>query len=295
MELVEGATLAAVCDTLHDRSTTAAEVDLDTWKASLSTACEETHKAEKALSDAGADGLSPDRTAGVRQFAPPPTPPPAGHGYVRQIVELMRQAALAAHALHEAGVVHRDIKPGNIMVTPDGSQAVLMDLGLAQLADDVEGRLTRTRQFVGTLRYASPEQVLAVGGIDRRSDIYGLGATLWELLTLRPLYGATEETPTPELMRRITSDDPERVRRHHPGIASDLEAIVHKCLEKDPARRYATAAELAEDLARWQRGEPVTAQPQTIRYVLGKLVHRHRWQDCGGGLGAHRRCIGGHR
>ncbi len=277
MELVEGATLAAICDTLHARSTTAAEVDLDTWKASLSTACEETHKAEKSLSDAGADVLSPDRAAGVRQFAPPPTPPPADHGYVRQVVELMRQAALAAHALHEAGVVHRDIKPGNIMVTPDGSQAVLMDLGLAQLADDAEGRLTRTRQFVGTLRYASPEQVLAVGGIDRRSDIYGLGATLWELLTLRPLFDASEQTPTPELMHRITEDEPERVRKHHPGIASDLEAIVHKCLVKKPPQRYATADELAKDLARWQRGELVTAQPLTFRYWAGKMARRHRW------------------
>ena len=202
----------------------------------------------------------------------------------------MRQVALAAHALHEAGVVHRDIKPGNIMVTPDGSQAVLMDLGLAQLADDVEGRLTRTRQFVGTLRYASPEQVLAVGGIDRRSDVYSLGATLWELLTLRPLFGATERDADAGADASDHPRRPERIRKHHPGIASDLEAIVHKCLEKDPTRRYATAADLAEDLARWQRGEPVTAQPQTIRYLLGKLVHRHRKTDCGGGLGAHRRC-----
>src|SRR5439155_11654613 len=77
--------------------------------------------------------------------------PVGSRGYVRQMVELVQQAALAAHALHEAGVLHRDIKPGNLMVNSDGSEAVLMDLGLAQLADDVEGRLTRTRQFVGTL------------------------------------------------------------------------------------------------------------------------------------------------
>ena len=129
-----------------------------------------------------------------------------GPSYLRHIVELVRQVAEAAHALHEAGVIHRDIKPGNIMVAADGSQAVLMDLGLAQLADEAEGRLTRTRQFVGTLRYASPEQVLAVGGLDRRSDVYSLGATLWELLTLRPMFGATDETPTPELMLTIQYD-----------------------------------------------------------------------------------------
>ena len=174
-------------------------------------------------------------------------------------------------------MVHRDIKPGNIVLTADGEQAVLMDLGLAQLADDVEGRLTRTRQFVGTLRYASPEQVLSVGAVDSRSDIYSLGATLWELLTLRPIYDATDATPDPVLMRRITVDDPERIRKFHPGIARDLEAIVQKCLEKDPAHRYAMAAELADDLGRWLDGDLVSAQPLTLRYWAGKLARRHRW------------------
>jgi serine/threonine protein kinase/Tfp pilus assembly protein PilF len=275
MELVEGSTLAAICDTLHGRISSAAAVSLDTWRESLRSACEEARKAEKPLSDGESDTVQAGQSTGDELST---IPPPVDRSYAGQAVELMRQVALAAYALHAHGVVHRDIKPGNIIVTPDGSQAVLMDLGLAQLADDVEGRLTHTRQFVGTLRYASPEQVLAVGGVDRRSDVYSLGATLWELLTLRPMHGAAEQTPTPELMRQITSEDVERVRVHHPGIAADLEAIVHKCLEKDPKRRYETAAELAEDLARWQRGELVTAQPLTTRYVLGKFVRRHRWQ-----------------
>jgi eukaryotic-like serine/threonine-protein kinase len=270
---VEGATLAAVCDRLHAHTHSASEVDLETWRSSLSVACAESRRSEKPLSDSGTDGLAP----GARQARASSAPVPADRDYVRQVVELVRQVALAADALHAAGVVHRDIKPGNIMVSSDGTQAVLMDLGLAQLADDVEGRLTRTRQFVGTLRYASPEQVLSVGGIDRRSDVYSLGATLWELLTLRPLYEASEEMATPELMRRITSSEPGRVRKHHPSVATDLEAIVQKCLEKEPARRYATAVELAEDLRRWQRGELVTAQPLTTRYVLEKFVRRHRW------------------
>ena len=150
-----------------------------------------------------------------------------------------------------------------------------MDLGLAQLADESEGRLTRTRQFVGTLRYASPEQVLSVP-LDRRSDVYSLGATLWELLTLRPLFGATDQTPTPELMLKIQRSDPDRPRRLNPRVPEDLEAIVLKCLEKDRARRYATAAELAADLSRWLRGEPVQAQPPTLGYLLGKSLRRHR-------------------
>ena len=274
MELVEGATLDAVCDRLQSRSTSAAVIDLDAWRELLSTACEESRRAEKALSDSGSSSRHVGLPVGVRQSRPPLAQPSADQSYVLQIVELMRQVALAAHALHQAGVVHRDIKPGNIMVTADGSQGVLMDLGLAHLADEAEGRLTRTRQFVGTLRYASPEQVLAAGSIDRRTDIYSLGATFWELLTLRPIYGSTDQMSTPELMRRITSDEPERIRKYNPRIASDLEAIVYRCLEKDPNRRYATAGELSEDLARWQRSEPVTAHPPTLRYVAGRYVRR---------------------
>jgi formylglycine-generating enzyme required for sulfatase activity len=163
--------------------------------------------------------------------------------------------------LHDHGVIHRDIKPGHIMVTADGGQAVLMDLGLAQLADDAEGRLTRTRQFVGTLRYASPQQVLAVGNLDRRTDVYSLGATLWELLALRPLFGATEQTPTPVLMEQIQHEDPPGLRKYHPGLPRDLEAIAARCLEKRPERRYATAGELADDLGRFLTGEPVRARP----------------------------------
>jgi serine/threonine protein kinase len=180
------------------------------------------------------------------------------------MVELVRQVAEATHTLHEAGVIHRDIKPGNVMVTADGTSAMLLDLGLAQLADEVEGRLTRTRQFVGTLRYASPEQVLAVRRLDRRSDVYSLGATLWELLTLRPMYGADEQTPTYQLMQRIQYEEPGRIRTHMSGVAVDLEAVVLRCLEKDPNRRYPIAHDLALDLGRWLRDEPVTAQRRTV-------------------------------
>ena len=276
MELVEGATLSTVGETLHGRSPSAAAVDLATWSDALASACKDSKDSEKLLGTDVDDLAVIHLPSGVRQSGLTPEINPADRGYVRQVVNLVRQVALAAQALHSADVVHRDIKPGNIMVTADGSQAVLMDLGLAQLADDVEGKLTRTRQFVGTLRYASPEQVLSVTKVDARSDIYSLGATLWELLTLHPIYDADDGTPIPELMRRITSDDPERIRKHHPGIAPDLEAIVRKCMEKDPARRYATAADLAADLGRWERGEIVSAQPLSLGYLTSKFVRRYR-------------------
>jgi eukaryotic-like serine/threonine-protein kinase len=273
MELVEGATLASVCSALQSRSPSASDIDIDTWHASLSKACEETREAEKPLSGPKADSSLLLRASAEADAAARPQPS-KGKSYVRLIVGLIRQVAEAAHALHEAGIVHRDIKPGNIMVTAgaDGDHAVLMDLGLAHLA--VEGaRMTQTRQFVGTLRYASREQVFDSSRVDRRSDVYSLGATLWELLTLRPLFDADKDY---DLQQQIINRDVDRLRKFHKGIPPDLEAIVAKCLEKNPTRRYATAAELADDLQNWLRGDLVKAQPLTWQYVASKFARRYR-------------------
>jgi len=272
MELVEGADLGGVCERLSGGAAAGTLGEAE-WRQAVTTACAEARRKEKPLSE---DGRHPPAPAHPpAHLAAPAAAPAAGRGleYVRRAAEIVRQAASAAHALHEAGVVHRDIKPGNILLTPDGSHAVLMDLGLAQLADEMDGRLTRTREFIGTLRYASPEQVLAVAAVDRRSDIYSLGATLWELLTLRPIYGAGPQTAAPELMQRIQYEDPEPVRRHNPRVSRDLEAIVLKCLEKDPKRRYQTARDLADDLQRFLNGEPVKAHPIG---PVGRLLRRAR-------------------
>jgi serine/threonine protein kinase len=276
MELVEGTTLATVCDRLSASSTSVGEVDLATWRQAVSTACEEARRSEKPLSDAEANSpveMAPTLQHGTTKSGE--STARTGRAYVYQVVELMRQTAEAAHTLHEKGIIHRDIKPGNIMVGPAGLSATLMDLGLAQVADETEGRLTRTRQFVGTLRYASPEQ-LGGASLDRRADVYSLGATLWELLTLRPLFGVTEQTPSPDMILRIQQAEVERVRKHNPQVPADLEAVVIKCLEKDRSRRYQTARELADDLDRWKHGDPVLAQPPSLRYLLGKQVRRHR-------------------
>ena len=272
MELVEGADLSVVLEQLA--TSTAAELDDNSWATALSGARQRQRQQEEALTQS--DAVSPPAVASASSAPPPPQAGGTSAGHIAQVVEVVRQAATAAHALHEAGVIHRDIKPGNILLTADGGHAVLMDLGLAQLTDETEGRLTRTRQFVGTLRYASPEQVLAADRLDRRADVYSLGATLWELLTLRPLFGAGAEMSSPDLMLKIQTTDPERPRRWNRRVPADLEAIVLKCLEKDRARRYATAADLAADLGRWQHGEPVQAQPPSLGYLLRKKLYRHR-------------------
>jgi serine/threonine protein kinase/Tfp pilus assembly protein PilF len=269
MELVEGASLAAVAGRLSRGET----VDAGVWHTAVGTACENARAAELPLArDIGSSaGGAPEPDleslpAVARGNGSP------DRAYVDRIVDLLRQVAEAAHALHQAGIVHRDVKPGNVLVSRDGMQAVLMDLGLAQIEDDQDG-LTKTR-FLGTPRYASPEQVLSASKLDRRTDVYSLGATMWELLALRPLYGANESTPKAELMRTITLDEPERLRRLNAAVSRDLEAVVHKCLEKNPKARYATAGDMATDLRHYLAGEPVTARPVTGLVRMAKWMRR---------------------
>jgi serine/threonine protein kinase len=265
MELVQGVDLAKVCDILE--MTSASEYGLLDWRNAVASAW----KVTKDYDQTPVDDRSPSPefvplTPANRQRAVR-----AGRGYIVQVVEIMRQIADAAQALHEAGILHRDIKPGNILVTPDSRRAVLTDLGLAQLADESDGRLTRTRQFIGTLRYASPEQILSAGHLDWRTDVYSIGATLYELLTLHPLYGVDDNIPLHELMRKIEFVEPTRPSHHNPSISRDLEAVILKCLEKDRTARYASAGELAADLKRVLTGEPITARR------IGTATRAWRW------------------
>ncbi len=194
-------------------------------------------------------------------------------GYVRRVAAIVRDVALAAQALHDREIVHRDIKPRNILLSQDGRRAVLVDLGVAKLATDTNGGVTRTREFVGSLRYASPEQVLDSGQVDHRSDIYSLGATLWELLTLRPIYGIGPEVNDPQAMLRIEVEEPQPVRKFNRAAPADLQAVAQKCLEKNPQRRYSSAAAVADDLARFLDGQPVEARP--VRAV-SRIARRWR-------------------
>ena len=183
---------------------------------------------------------------------------------------LGRQAALALEHAHQAGIVHRDVKPGNLLLDLRG-QLWVTDFGLAQVTGDVG--LTITGEMLGTLRYASPEQVLARRGIvDHRSDVYSLGATLYELLTLRPPFDGRDRNA---LIRQIADDEPASPRSLEPSIPAELETIVLKSLRKEPADRYATAQEMADDLQRFLDGRPILARRPTPPERLRAWSRRH--------------------
>ncbi len=191
-------------------------------------------------------------------------------GYFATVARLVRQAALALEYAHLTGIVHRDIKPSNLLLDPLG-QLWVTDFGLAQIGGDAG--LTATGELLGTLRYSSPEQALARRGIvDHRSDIYSLGATLYELLTLRPVFEGRDRR---ELLRQIADDEPPAPRALDPAIPEDLETIVLKALRKEPVDRYATAEELADDLQRFLDSRPILARRPTHVERLRKWGRRH--------------------
>lgn len=168
---------------------------------------------------------------------------------------LLAPLARAVHYAHQRGVLHRDIKPGNILLDESG-RPFLTDFGVAKFVER-ETVLTRTHSFLGTPSYMSPEQAGSGAEVTTSSDVYGLGAVLYELLTGQPPFagGTTMET-----VRQLMAKDPRRPSALNPQVDRDLETICLACLEKDPAARYLSAAALAEDLERWQRGEPIAAR-----------------------------------
>jgi serine/threonine protein kinase len=195
---------------------------------------------------------------------------PQGRAYYRQAAELMAQAAEALEHAHSLGIVHRDIKPANLLVGATGKLWV-GDFGLARLGADAG--LTLSGDLLGTLRYMAPEQALARHGlVDHRADVYGLGATLYELLTLRPAVTGTERA---EVLRQVAFEEPAAPRKLDKAIPEELETIVLKALEKNPADRYGTAQELAEDLRRFLDDKPIRARRPTLVQRVRKWFRRN--------------------
>ncbi len=207
------------------------------------------------------------------RHTPPPTRPDSTRtrAYFRNVARLGVEAAEALEHAHQEGIIHRDIKPANLMVDAKGHLWVT-DFGLARLQSD--SGLTVTGDVIGTLRYMSPEQALGRRVlIDARTDIYSLGVTLYELLTLQPAF---ESRDRQELLRLIANQEPRSPRKVSASIPRELETILLKAMNKEPCSRYATAQELADDLRRYQEDKPIRAKQPTLLERGARWARRHR-------------------
>lgn len=232
-------------------------------------------------------GSSPDATTApegaASALAPTPVPAspsevattlgknPSAPSFFRGAAKLAADAADALQHAHDLGVVHRDVKPSNLLVDERGKVWVA-DFGLARMQTDLG--VTATGDVVGTLRYMSPEQARGrADQIDGRTDVYALGASLYELVTLRHAFPGEDRV---RLLESLERDEPTAPRRHNPAIPVDLENIVLRAMEKDRDARYASAADLRDDLLRFLDGRPTIARPPSVADRVGKWMRRRR-------------------
>jgi WD40 repeat protein len=212
---------------------------------------------------AGADSTQAARTNG-------PTPGPRTPGQYRTIAGWVRQAADALHHAHECDIVHRDVKPGNLLLDRSGHLWVV-DFGLAKLPGS---DLTGTADVMGTVRYMSPEQASGRAvTLDGRSDVYSLGVTLYELLTRGPAFEADDRR---ELLRQVLEAEPPLPRKRDRTVPPELDTICRTAMAKDPAERYQSAAAFRDDLQRFLDDRPITAKPPTLTQRGHKWLKRNR-------------------
>jgi eukaryotic-like serine/threonine-protein kinase len=194
----------------------------------------------------------------------------------RDRMEMVAKICDGVHHAHQRGLIHRDLKPGNILVDDTG-QPKILDFGVARVTDSDSRSTQQTDvgQLIGTLAYMSPEQALADPlDIDIRTDVYALGVILYELLSGQLPYPISKKIH--ETIQTIREQDPTRLGAVHRNYRGDIETIVAKALEKDRARRYASAAEVAADIRRYLNDEPIVARPPSTTYQLGKFARRNK-------------------
>lgn len=205
---------------------------------------------------------------------------------LKEKIEVLRKIADAIHAAHRRELIHRDIKPSNILVERGENgehidwKPYVLDFGIAR-RQAAPGETT-TGEVKGTPIYMPPEQVVGrVEDLDLRADVYSLGATLYEILAGQPIFA---DVGSFSVLAKVMNEEPERLRAVAPGVPIDLESIVMRCLEKDPSRRYATARELSDDLARFLAGDPVDARGYTLTTKIRRGWRRRRTAWMGGAL-----------
>jgi WD40 repeat protein/serine/threonine protein kinase len=285
MQFIEGHTLAAVIRDLRQLGGPQAPAGAGPTAAAGSLAGELASGRWAPAQRNGGDprpttSYAPDPGLPPTSPAEPPTAPAAAlsterstrsTAFFRTAAHLGVQAAEALEHAHGLGVLHRDVKPANLMVNADGRLWVT-DFGLARLGNDAG--LTMTGDLLGTLRYMSPEQALAGRvAVDGRTDVYSLGVTLYELLTLEPAYNGRSRE---EVLRQVAFEEPRPPRKLNPAVPAELETIVLKAMAKAPEERYATAQELADDLRRYLDDKPIKAKRPSLRQRAAKWARRHK-------------------
>jgi serine/threonine protein kinase len=264
MEFIDGQTLAQVIAELRsyseksDHKGTKSKVETQAYVAPPSALGLPSPGGESCPNPATAVALTTDHSATAPAF-------------FRTVAQLGVQAAEALEHAHQLDIVHRDIKPANLLVDVRG-KLWITDFGLAHCQS--QPGLTMSGDLLGTLRYMSPEQALAKRVIvDQRTDIYSLGVTLYEWLTLEPVFSGHDRQ---EVLRQIAFEEPRRPRRLNKALPAELETIVLKAIEKNPADRYATAQDLADDLRRFLEDKPIWAKRPTLRQRAVKWAKRHQ-------------------
>jgi len=278
MELIEGPSLQQVIGSMREEPkrdlASASTVDPVSMELdSLTDLLRELPPWVAQTMSGGADGSSGSST--MLRSSDSSSSLQSGAGYFDTVARMIAEVADALDHAHEHGVIHRDIKPANLLLSPDGHLSV-NDFGLARMLE--QPGMTMSGEFVGSPLYMSPEQIAAGRvPIDHRTDIYSLGATLYELLTLGPpFFGRSRD----QVIAQILHKDPEPPRRLNKRVPVDLETICLKAFEKDPDRRYQTAAQMAQDLRRYLGRYSISARRAGPFRRLAKFTLRHRVATC---------------